>query len=247
MIGFAGLLTPLDGAKFLAALDAETERVFREHRRRGEFEPRDRYAADALVRLIAEHGAAATTAAHPTPSAAADEPAPERHEPAATKRTTPPKRRTRANVRIRVDLTALRRGYVVDGETCEADGVGPISVAEARATIGEHDTLVEAILANGADIVAISRLDRYISPALRAALEERDPTCVVPGCDKRDHLEIDHIILFTQGGPTALDNLARLCRQHHALKTRKRWRLARAPDGTWTFERPDAELRAASR
>ena len=49
MLGFSGRLTPADGAKFLAAIDAETERIFREHRRRGDHEPRDRYAADALV------------------------------------------------------------------------------------------------------------------------------------------------------------------------------------------------------
>lgn len=250
MIGFAGRLTPLDGAKFLAALDAETERIFCQHRRRGDHEPRERYAADALIRLVVGTAGDAAAPADPTvadaaTADAATEPPPATRAPAPTKRTTT-KRRTRANVRIRVDLSALRRGYVVDGETCEADGVGPISVAEARATIDEHDTLVEAILANGADIVAISRLDRYISPALRAALEERDPTCVVPGCDQTDHLEIDHVILFTHGGPTALDNLGRLCRHHHALKTRKRWRLARAPDGTWTFEPPDADIRAGS-
>jgi hypothetical protein len=53
---------------------------------------------------------------------------------------------------------------------------------------------------------------------LRTALEARDPTCVVPGCNKRRDLEIDHIVPFAAGGETKLDNLARLCRWHHAEK-----------------------------
>ena len=129
-------------------------------------------------------------------------------------------------MRIRVDLAALRRGHVEGGEECEIDGAGPITVAEVRDLINDPETLVEAILTEGEDLIAIHRLDRYISPKLRAALETRDRTCVVPGCDKSERLEIDHVVLVSDDGPTSLDNLARLCKHHHALKTHKNWRLA---------------------
>ncbi|MGH9001365.1 MAG: DUF222 domain-containing protein [Acidimicrobiia bacterium] len=46
---------------------------------------------------------------------------------------------------------------------------------------------------------------------LRTALEARDPTCVVPGCDVRQGLEIDHVVPITDGGNPCLANLARLC------------------------------------
>jgi hypothetical protein len=42
----------------------------------------------------------------------------------------------------------------------------------------------------------------------------------VPGCAKRLGLEIDHRgVDFGDDGPTELDNLVRLCPQHHYLKT----------------------------
>jgi 5-methylcytosine-specific restriction endonuclease McrA len=45
-----------------------------------------------------------------------------------------------------------------------------------------------------------------------------------------DHVEIDHIVPFAEGGPTALDNLARLCRWHHYLKTHRGYGLTRIDD-----------------
>jgi len=49
------------------------------------------------------------------------------------------------------------------------------------------------------------------------------------GCNVRDHLEIDHIVPLAEGGPTSLDNLARLCRWHHGLKTHRGYRLLGPP------------------
>jgi 5-methylcytosine-specific restriction endonuclease McrA len=78
--------------------------------------------------------------------------------------------------------------------------------------------------------------DRIIPAAIRTALEHRDPTCVVPGCNRRRDLEIDHIVPLAHGGPTSLANLARLCRWHHAQKTHHGWRLTGRP-GNWTWSR----------
>ena len=39
--------------------------------------------------------------------------------------------------------------------------------------------------------------------------------------DGRDGLEIDHRIPFAEGGATTMDNLPRLCRWHHYLKSHK--------------------------
>ena len=47
---------------------------------------------------------------------------------------------------------------------------------------------------------------------------------MIPGCDERKGLEIDHLVPFAEGGPTTLDNLARACRFHHYLKTHHGWR-----------------------
>jgi len=93
-------------------------------------------------------------------------------------------------------------------------------------------------VAYGSNVTAVAHLGRTIPARLRTALEARDPTCVVPGCDVRQGLEIDHRVPFAQGGPSTMHNLARLCRWHHYLKSHHRYRLGGAP-GRWTWTGPD--------
>lgn len=74
---------------------------------------------------------------------------------------------------------------------------------------------------------------------LRVALETRDRTCVVPGCDTTTGLEIDHTLPLETGGLTSYDNLARLCHHHHHhLKHQQGWQLTGGPDH-WTLTPPD--------
>ena len=61
---------------------------------------------------------------------------------------------------------------------------------------------------------------------------------MVPGCDVRRGLEIDHVVPFALGGPSTADNLVRLCHWHHRLKTHHGYRLEGGP-GTWTWSGPD--------
>jgi len=66
-----------------------------------------------------------------------------------------------------------------------------------------------------------------------------DRTCAVPGCAKRLGLEIDHrLVDYGDHGPTELDNLVRLCPQHHYLKTHGGWRLEGKP-GAWEWVAPE--------
>lgn len=135
-------------------------------------------------------------------------------------------------VHVHVDRTAWNRGRVERGERCFIPGIGPIPVAAARRLA--DDGIVKAVLADEADVRAVAHFGRTIPAKIRTALEARDVTCVVPGCDEREELEIDHVIPYANGGPTALENLVRLCRWHHSLKTHRGWRLAGAP-GSWRW------------
>lgn len=62
---------------------------------------------------------------------------------------------------------------------------------------------------------------------------------MVPGCDVRERLEIDHRVPVADNGPTTLANLNRLCGWHHYLKTHQGYRLGGEPAG-WTWAGPDA-------
>jgi hypothetical protein len=142
----------------------------------------------------------------------------------------------RAMVQVRVDRSALVRGHTKDEEVCEIPGIGPIPVEVARRL--SSDAIVKAILTDGEDVRSVAHLGRTIPSRIRSALEARDPTCVVPGCDTRVGLEIDHRVPFAEGGPTALENLARLCRWHHHLKSHRGYRLSGSPGG-WSWSGPD--------
>jgi hypothetical protein len=143
----------------------------------------------------------------------------------------------RSVVHVEVDRAAFERGRVEPGERCVIRGVGPVPVAVARRMA--RDGLVKILERDGVEVTRVAHAGRTIPAHLRTALEARDPTCVVPGCDLRTGLEIDHVVPLAEGGPTRLNNLARLCRFHHGEKTHRGWRLGGRP-GAWSWTRGSA-------
>ncbi len=62
----------------------------------------------------------------------------------------------------------------------------------------------------------VGRSKRLFTVGIRKALEVRDRGCVFPGCSKPPGwTEAHHIIPWSQGGETSLDNAALLCSNHH--------------------------------
>ena len=141
-----------------------------------------------------------------------------------------------AQVAVRVDAGALRRGHVDGDESCEIPGVGPIPVAVAKDLLG--DSVFHAVVTDGVDVKAVTSAKRTIPAALRRALSERDGTSAVPGCNATLHLQIDHCWDFAKDGPTKLANLQRLCPPHHTMKTRRGFRLV-GPPGARRWVGPD--------
>jgi hypothetical protein len=221
-------LTPGAGASLLASLTAQAEEGFTEARRTGDHQSPDALRADALVALVTGVGLAGVPDGGDHP------------------------RRPPAQVILRVDLALLRgdrpRGgspgppvgpsgtQSTDAGVCEIPGVGPVPLETARALLG--DALCTLVVTDGVDVTTVCTLGRSVPHALKVALMERDRCCVVPGCDATEHLEIDHWrIPFAEGGPASLDNLARLCRHHHQLRTHRGFTLTK--DGTtWHWAPP---------
>jgi hypothetical protein len=120
-------------------------------------------------------------------------------------------------VHVVIDYDALVRGHAVSGEQCEIPGIGPIPVAVARQL--SEDSILKVIVTKGVDVAGVAHGGRTIPAHLRSALEVRDPKCIVPRCDVRRGLQIDHRDTFGRTQVTVLDELARLCRWHHHQKT----------------------------
>jgi hypothetical protein len=222
------LLPPEVGAEVRSALEAHTDRFFRRARQAGVYEPPDAYAADALVDLVCRRGAAGPTDSTGTTTGTD-----------STTGTGPPvrTRAPRTTLFIRCDLGALRRGHVAGDELCEIPGVGPVPVPWVHEQLGE--ALCHLVVTDGVDVTTLYSPGRHIPLPVKAALLERDSRCVVPGCDARLGLENDHWARdFAQGGPTALDNLARVCHHHHQLRTHRGFQLTGGP-GRWRWTAPE--------
>ena len=71
------------------------------------------------------------------------------------------------------------------------------------------------------DLTEKIHVDQYQVPdRLADQAAERDLTCVFPWCTRpAEACDNDHVIPYAEGGPTASDNIAPLCRRHHRLKT----------------------------
>ena len=146
-----------------------------------------------------------------------------------------------------VDYEALVRGHSVAGERCEIPGVGPIPVTVARSLL--DDAILKVLVTRGVDVVAVAHGGYTIPAHLRSALEVRDPTCIVPGCDIRRNLQNDHRNTYNRTRVTKLEDLARLCPWHHYQKTFLGYTYRGGP-GTWEWIPPegrDVDLSACRR
>ena len=150
-------------------------------------------------------------------------------------------------VHVVVDYDALVRGHAISGEQCEIPGIGPIPVAVARQL--SEDCILKVIVTKGVDVAGVAHAGRTIPAHLRSALEVRDPKCIVPRCDVRRGLQIDHRDTFGRTQVTVLDELARLCCWHHHQKTFLGYTYRGGP-GTWQWippENRDEDLSALRR
>ncbi|GAB4065175.1 HNH endonuclease signature motif containing protein [Angustibacter speluncae] len=79
------------------------------------------------------------------------------------------------------------------------------------------DAVLEKVTLSCGRVVAMESLGRLATPAQRAALAARDGGCVWPGCTAPPSLcEAHHVIWWSRGGPTTIDNLVLLCTRHHS-------------------------------
>lgn len=105
----------------------------------------------------------------------------------------------------------------------------PLTADQIRAWCGNPDA--EVVVKPVNDLNDHLRADQYEIPdRIREHVVLRDGSCVFPYCTRPARAcDLDHIIAYSQGGPTETSNLAPLCRKHHRLKTH----------GGWTYTTPE--------
>ena len=92
-----------------------------------------------------------------------------------------------------------------------------VSAAAARRMACDA-RIMPVVLGGDGQILDTGRTRRLAGGALRRALHVRDGGCAFPGCDRPARwTDAHHIVAWTDGGNTDLDNLVLLCRHHHRL------------------------------
>ena len=213
------------GARIEAALRGEHDAVFRTAHAAGQREDDACYRFDALLNQLEGNvntGGEQADGSEQVP----DAPSTPARPPSRSGRQT--------KVIIRVDGSALVRGELADGETCEIAGIGRVALSAVREQI--PDAHVAYVITNGTD-TCVAHLGRQVTAHQRTALEARGYRCEVPGCTADHLLEIDHVTGWAITRQTRLSDLAWLCTTHHRQKSRRHYQLLGPPgQRTWTTQ-----------
>jgi len=212
---------------------------------------------DGLVRLDglldAEGGALLRTALNPFMMPARDDD------------RTPGQRRADALVELcrrgpggrKSDGAGPRAQLVITASVDTLAGVpgAPAARLESGATIPSAtvqrlacDSAITGITGFGELHHEVSRASRSIPAATRRALAARDLHCVFNSCDRSPvWCDGHHLVFWTDGGETALPNLALVCRPHHRKLHEEGWTLQRHKDGRWVATPPARPVMPSAR
>jgi hypothetical protein len=140
--------------------------------------------------------------------------------------------RPHVTVTVDADTVAARRG------AGELDHAGPVEVDAVR-ELACDASLMRVVMSGRSQPLDVGRRTPVVPPSMRRAVIVRDRRCRFPGCD-RPHTWCDahHVVHWADGGPTALANLLLLCRRHHRVVHRGRFRLELS-NGRPKFRRHD--------
>ncbi|KQZ83263.1 HNH endonuclease [Microbacterium sp. Root166] len=152
-----------------------------------------------------------------------------------TAHLAPEARGIRATVTVTVPVLTLldpEASDSTDAGPAVVEGLGPIPLAKARELAGDADGWTRILTHPETGIVLSVGRDQYRPPpALRRLARWRADRCMAPGCGiPAARCEIDHTIAWEHGGPTALENLAPLCKGHHTIEHHGGWRVEQVPD-----------------
>ena len=121
------------------------------------------------------------------------------------------------------------------GQSALEGGIG-VS-AETSRRIACDASVVEMKHDETGNVLDVGRRTRTIPPAIRRALDARDPTCVWPGCECR-FMQGRHLEFWANGGATKLSNLCNLCSYHHHLVHDGDYRVEPTATGKFRFTNP---------
>ena len=111
-------------------------------------------------------------------------------------------------------LTAELGVATIDNEV-PGDGYDTITAVQAR-RLACTAKIIPAVLGKDSEVLDLGRAARLFTKAQRRALAVRDQTCRAEGCSiPGTWSEAHHLVPWSHGGDTDLQNAALLCSKHH--------------------------------
>ncbi len=140
------------------------------------------------------------------------------------------------DVIVDIDTLAGEAPSPVGGRS-EIAHVGPVAPRTIQ-RLACDSAIGRVIMRGKSEVLDLGRRSRVPSEPQRRALVLRDGGCVWPGCRRPpEWCDAHHLVPWTDGGTTDLENLVLLCRRHHVACHEGGWQLTRAPDGHLLVER----------
>ena len=128
-------------------------------------------------------------------------------------------------VRVLVALSDLEAGTGAGYLEGQQDPVSLATVERHACTAG----VVPLLFTDDGQGIDLGRDERYHSPKQRKLIAARDSGCVFPHCDRPPGwCEVHHIVPWSEGGTTTVEDGVLLCRFHHLLLHNNGWRIGRA-------------------
>jgi hypothetical protein len=146
---------------------------------------------------------------------------------------------TAANATVVVHVGARDLNHVNGNASLEAGPIMPSEVARRLACDGFVQTVIHA---EDGTPIGIGRRSRIVPKSLERQVRERDRECVCCGSDLTVGSEIHHVIPWSRGGRTDLDNLVLVCRRCHRLIHDRGFGLQRDEHGVMTLSQPNGRL-----
>ena len=135
-------------------------------------------------------------------------------------------------VHAQVDATTgeLRGGELEDGPALHRETVERLRCTARTQTVIED---------RHGSVLGLGRMTREPSAAMVRQVRYRDRGCRFPGCGARRFTEAHHVVWWSRGGRTDLDNLLLICSFHHRLVHEHGWSIARDARGEIMWRRHD--------
>ncbi len=131
-------------------------------------------------------------------------------------------------VTVHVEESSLRGGT----------GRAGLPIESVRRIACDSD-LVVLVENDKGDPLSVGRKTRIVPAAIKRALRARDKGCRFPGCGRTRFVDAHHVVHWSAGGETSLDNLLLLCTAHHRLVHEGGFTIEKDYRDRWFFRRPD--------